>query len=232
MTALRATRNTLLPLLALAAVAFAAAAFAGSAHEHDGHDAKVIRTLDLKLSAAGVDSLGLDVPVGETHIEGSDGSEVRLEVEVRCGQPVKARCTEAAQHLELASTRKGDRLAVEIKGWPKSDNDNLSVAVHVRMPRGLDLDAEMGVGEFESRGLTADLSLDLGVGEVRIQGSEESVQRVDLEVGVGEAQLRLGDRKIEGKGFIGRELDWRHGKGNAALKVECGVGEIDVRLDD
>jgi hypothetical protein len=90
----------------------------------------------------------------------------------------------------------------------------------------------MGVGEFEARGLTADLELDLGVGEVRIHGRERSVKRVALEVGVGEALLRLGDRRIEGKGFIGRELDWNHGTGAAALKVDCGVGEVDVRLDE
>ena len=65
-----------------------------------------------------------------------------------------------------------------------------------------------------------------------IRGRQEHVRRVDLEVGVGEALLHLGDREIEGKGFIGRELKWAAGIGNAAVEVECGVGEVDVRLDE
>lgn len=211
-------------LLALAALACAPLAHAD--------DAKVMRNLDLTLSTAGVQSLDLDVPIGETNVEGSEARDVRVEVEVHCDRPVKSRCAEAAKEVELVSARKGERLEVEVKGWPKSKNQGLSVAVRVVMPHDLDLDAEMGVGTFESRGLTADLEVDLGVGEVRIHGRERSVRRVDLEVGVGEALLRLGDRRIEGKGFIGRELDWAHGTGAAALKVDCGVGEVDVRLDD
>jgi hypothetical protein len=78
----------------------------------------------------------------------------------------------------------------------------------------------------------SDVSLDLGVGEAHIRGRQESVRRVSLEVGVGEAMLHLGERRIEGKGFIGRELDWRHGRGAAAVVVDCGVGEVDVKLDE
>lgn len=210
-------------LLALAAIACAPLAHAD--------DAKTMRNLDLTLSTAGVAQLDLDVPIGETSVEGSEAGNVRVEVEVRCDRPVESRCAEAAKEVELVSARKGERLEVEVKGWPKSKNQGLSVAVRVVMPHDLDLDAEMGVGEFEARGLTADLDVDLGVGEVRIHGRERSVKRVALEVGVGEAMLRLGDRRIEGKGFIGRELDWAHGTGAAALKVDCGVGEVDVRLE-
>jgi len=224
MKALHKLRTPTLLLLALAAVALAPFA-------HAGND-KVMRNLDVTLSTSGVGSLELDVPIGETDVEGTDTDEVRIEVEVRCDRPVKSRCAEAAKEVELASARRGERLEVEVKGWPKSKNQGLSVGVRVVMPRGLDLDAEMGVGEFDARGLTADIQLDLGVGEVRIHGTERNVKRVDLEVGVGEALLRLGDRRIEGKGFIGRELDWDHGTGLAAVKVDCGVGEIDVRLDD
>jgi hypothetical protein len=216
------------PLPALAAAALALALLSPAAADDD----KVVRRLDLSLSTSGVSLLDLEVPVGETAVEGGDGDEVDIEVEVRCDRPVKARCSAAAEGIELVSARRGERLAVEIKGWPKAKNQGLTLGVRVRMPHDLDLDAEMGVGEFDARGLTADLTLDMGVGEVRIHGRERSVRRVALEVGVGEALLRLGDREIEGKGFIGRELAWNHGKGTAALEVACGVGEIDVRLDD
>lgn len=223
-------RRPLLPLLALALLAPVPLAHAGHGHAHA--EGEVMRNLEVTLASSGVDRLHLDVPIGETAVEGGEERELRVEVEVRCTRPVKPRCAEAARQIELASARKGKRLEVEVKGWPKSRHEGLSVGVRVAMPHDLDLDAEMGVGEFEARGLSADLQLDMGVGEVRIRGREANVKRVDLEVGVGEALLHLGDRKIEGKGFIGRELDWGHGRGLAAVKVECGVGEVDVRLDD
>lgn len=195
-------------------------------------DSATLRTLDLNLSASGVDTLSLEVPVGETYVEGTDGDQVSLVVEVRCETPVKSRCEQAARALELSSRNRGGRLRVEVDGWPKAKSSGLSLDVRVKMPRGLKLDAEQGVGEFESLGLVSDVTLDLGVGEARIRGRQENVRSVNLEVGVGEAMLHLGDREIEGKGFIGRELDWRHGQGAAAVDVDCGVGEIDVQLDE
>jgi hypothetical protein len=217
-------RNTLILLCALALLATSPAAFAGGS--------EVMRTLDLNLSAAGVETLSLEVPVGETHVEGTSGDQVTLVVEVRCERPVKTRCEEAARAIELSTGSRGNRLSVEVDGWPKSKSSGLTVNVDVKMPQGLKLDAEQGVGELETLGLVSDVRLELGVGEVRIRGREENVRRVDLEVGVGEAVLRLSDREIEGKGFIGRELDWRHGRGAAAVEVDCGVGEVDVRLDE
>jgi hypothetical protein len=213
-------------LLLLCALALLAAGLPAAA------DSEVLRTLNLNLSASGVDTLSLEVPVGETYVEGTDGDQVSLVVEVRCETPVKARCEQAARALELSSRNRDGRLRVEVDGWPKSKSSGLSLDVRVDMPRGLKLDAEQGVGEFETLGLVSDVSLDLGVGEARIRGRQENVRSVNLEVGVGEAMLHLGDRDIEGKGFIGRELDWRHGRGAAAVDVDCGVGEVDVQLDE
>lgn len=218
-------RQPLLLLLALAALAASGPALADSA--------ETVRTLSLDLSAADAEALELEVPVGDVEVEGTDGSRVALAVEVRCERPVRNRCEEAARRLELAYQTRGGRLQVELDQWPDGrGNDGLSVRVDVEMPRAMKLDADLGVGEFDTVGLVGDLALELGVGEAKIRGREDSVRRVNLEVGVGEAILRLTDREIEGEGFIGKELDWRHGRGRAAVEVECGVGEVDVRLED
>lgn len=211
----------------------AALLVAGAALPAAAGSSETLRNLNLSLDAEALETLSVEVPVGEFHVSGSDASDVRVEVAVRCNRPVKSRCEAAAGELALSSNNRGGRLVVEIENWPKNhDNSGLNLEVRVEMPKGLNLDAELGVGEFEAVGLVGDLSLDLGVGEANIRGRQEHVRRVDLEVGVGEAVLRLGDREIEGKGFIGRELEWAGGTGRAAVEVDCGVGEVDVRLDE
>lgn len=220
-------------LLPRTPVLLAALLVAGAALPAAAGSSETLRNLTLNLDADAAETLSVEVPVGEVHVVGGDGTRVSMEVAVRCNRPVKSRCEAAAGELALSSESRGQRLQVKIRNWPQGrDNNGLTLEVRLEMPRGMKLDAELGVGEFEAVGLVSDLSLDLGVGEANIRGRQEDVRRVDLEVGVGEAVLRLGDREIEGKGFIGRELEWNAGTGRAAVEVECGVGEVDVRLDE
>lgn len=196
-------------------------------------DSETLRTLKINLTSGDAESLRLDVPVGEVQVEGTDGNQVVVRVALNCNRPVKERCREMARKVELSSGNSGSTLQVELDGWPKNlNNSGLSAAVEIQMPRQLGLRAELGVGEFRSVGLISDLSLDIGVGEANIRAREADVRRVNLEVGVGEAILRTRDRDIEGSGFIGRDLAWSDGPGKANLKVDCGVGEVDVRLDE
>jgi hypothetical protein len=215
------------------ALAAAAAALLLLPAAAEAGGSETLRTLRVDLSAGDAGTLEIEVPVGEVRVDGTDGSRVEATVEVQCNRPVKSRCEAMAQRVELASGSAGERAWIKLDGWPSGkDSSGLSVRVELSMPRQLGLVADLGVGEFEAVGLVSDLALDLGVGEATIRAREEHVRRVDLEVGVGEAVLRVGERTIEGKGFIGRDLAWSHGHGAAALKVDCGVGEVDVRLED
>jgi hypothetical protein len=92
----------------------------------------------------------------------------------------------------------------------------------------------MGVGELEVAGVDDDLSIDLGVGEVDVSVPEARFRSVDLDAGIGEASLRLPEGRYQGRRsfLIGSELDWHEGRGQAALVVDLGVGEVEVRLRD
>lgn len=183
------------------------------------------------LSAAGVSTLSVEAQVGEFTFTGEARSDVQVRLTVRCERPVKPVCRDAARRITLGSATRDETLAVKIEGWPKTRDDGLHLELDVAMPRDLGLEADLGVGEVEVSGIDGGLSLDLGVGEVSVKAAESSVRRVSLEVGVGEASLRVGGRVVEGKGFLGSDLDWKQGVGRAALRVDCGVGEVDVRLE-
>lgn len=209
--------------LAAAAVLPAVASAGGSTE---------IRNLTGSVSAAGAQRVEVDAPVGEFRLEGAATSTVAVRVTVRCQKPVKPDCRRKAEGIQLAATADDERVRVALRGWPKGGNDGLSLSLAVTMPRDLALVGEFGVGELVVQGVEAGARLELGVGEMRIEVPAASVRRAELEVGVGEAALIVGGRRIEGKGFLGRQIDWTSGRGRHAIDAEVGVGEIEVRLVD
>jgi hypothetical protein len=138
---------------------------------------------------------------------------------------------DAAEALRLVYNTSGDQLRVEVKNWPKlGGSRGLHVRARINVPRDLPLRAELGVGEMNVQGIANDLTVDLGVGEVNITLPKEAIGSVDLDTGIGEASLIAAGRRYESAGLMARELHWDKGTGRAGVKVDCGVGEIDVTL--
>jgi len=190
---------------------------------------EVVRTLDRQFSAADASRIHLDFPVGELKVEAGSGRQVEVHVDLQCDSPRKTRCVDAAKAVELVAST-GDKLHVELKGWPKSGTRGLEADVRVTVPRDLPLQAELGVGDMEISGMEADLSADLGVGDVTVTMAESAVAEVHVDTGVGDANLSAGGHSFEGSGFVGKELDWTKGSGKAEIRIDCGVGEAEVRL--
>ena len=191
---------------------------------------EVVRTLERKVSAADASRIHLDFPVGDLEVEVGSGREVEIQVELECDSPRKTRCVEAAKKVELVVSS-GSRLDVELKGWPKNGDRGLEGNFKVIVPRDLPLNAELGVGNMTITGLEADLNANLGVGDVSVTMPESAVAEVRLNAGVGDASLSAGGRSFTGKGFVGKELDWTGGSGKARVKIDCGVGEANVKLE-
>lgn len=189
------------------------------------------RRIEERYSARGVQTLQLDVPVGEVHVEGAGGDEVAVTAEIRCNEAGR-RCREAAGRVRLATATAGDELKVELDDWPKTGGPGgLELELWVRLPRALTLAAKVGVGEFHVAGLAGDLTVSVGVGEIEVRRPEAGVKRVKVDVGVGDATLTVGRREIEGRGFLGRTFDWKGDGGAATIAIDCGVGEVTVVLE-
>lgn len=191
---------------------------------------EVVRTLEHQVSAANASRIHLDFPVGDLEVEVGSGREVEIQVELECDSPRKTRCVEAAKKVELAVSS-GDKLKVELKGWPKSGDRGMEGNFRVTVPRDLPLHAELGVGAMTIKGLEADLNANLGVGDVLVVMPEAAVGEVHVDTGVGDANLLAGKDRIAGSGFVGKELDWTKGSGKAEVEIDCGVGEARIRLE-
>lgn len=191
----------------------------------------VVRTFDRQFAAASASRIHLNVPVGELQVEASAGRQVEVHVSLECDTLRKSRCVEAAKAIDVVATTSGDRLKVELKGWPKSGSKGLEANVRVTVPRDLPLAAELGVGEMRIEGLEADLTADVGVGEVNVRMPAAAVGEVSVDTGVGDANLYADGHHWEGSGFVGKELNWSKGRGKAEINIDCGVGEAEIRLE-
>ena len=192
---------------------------------------EIVRAFKQEIPIGTAEQIHLDFPVGKVDVQGWAESRVDLDVKIECNRPT-ARCKEAAKALRLVYDNSGERLKVEIKNWPKwSGGKGLHVVAHVRVPRELGLTADLGVGELEVSGIQGDLSADLGVGEVSVTLPRESIGSVNLDTGVGEANLIVDGRRYQSSGVVAKEVRWTKGTGRSEVTVDCGVGEIDVRLE-
>jgi len=190
---------------------------------------ETVRSFQKSLPAAAGVTVGVEIPVGEVLIEGSDDRQVAFDVRLTCDERSR-RCAEMAKKVRVVYSTEGDRIHIEIKNWPKMSTKGLQARVKVSMPRDLVLNAELGVGKLEIHGIEADLDAEVGVGEVEVTASESAVASVSLDTGVGESSLRAGGRRYESSGLFTKELRWRQETGRAHLEVECGVGEVKVAL--
>lgn len=223
---MRATRVPLLALLVLLAPALAAA----GEEKHDSRDKKTVRTLDAHFTTGGVERVELEFPVGQLIVAGHQGRELVVKVDLACEAAKSRSCHEAAREVRLVGRIADERLRVELDDWPRVGARGLQAYARVHVPRHLPLHCELGVGELKVSGMEGDVAIDLGVGEVHVSMPEHAVGRVELDVGVGEADLSTAGGRQSGKGWVAKELHWRKGKGDSTVRVDCGVGEIKVAL--
>lgn len=211
-----------LPVVALLLVATSPA----SADERE-----TVRTIRQTFSAAELERLELDLPVGEARILGEERGDVQVVFELRC-EPDRKRCAEVARDATLVSSTRGGRLALDLRGFDGGRKDLVLRGV-VRTPAGLDTRVEMGVGELEIEDLAGDIEAELGVGEMNLRLPFDAVRAASLAAGIGETNLHLPAGRYTGERshLVGSETDWREGPGQADLDAEVGVGEVNVRLD-
>lgn len=214
-------RQRLVPIIALLfAVATAAAA-----------DVEIRRIVE-RFEVTAEHEILLDVPLGEVHVEAGEPGRVEIEIVVLCGSDSE-RCRERAADVHLDDSLRRHSLALDIRGYSNKLTNRPSVEVRITMPPANDLEVELGVGDLQIEDLAGDLEVEVGVGEVDLFAREEVVGTLRLSVGVGEANLYPRKRGQDDSGFLflGNEVVWDEGPGEAYLVIDVGVGEIDVTLE-
>ncbi len=207
--------------LALALTAWLVAALAAG---------ETLKTLTMSRSPDGVTAVVVKAGVGDVQIEGG-GNEVVVRVEIRSKNGFFSGDRETRRDAEAAKIEArvaGEELTLTVA--PEQHGDpHWSEHWSVRVPAAFAASAKLGVGDVTVLDLAGDVRVDLGVGDVRVEGRYDAVGDVRAECGVGDASLRTPSGREEGEGFIGHTLN-AHGPGKAGIRAHAGVGDVKIRL--
>lgn len=166
-------------------------------------------------------TLEINVPVGQLELSTYDGTSIEIEVEVE--EKNDGWFSDAdLDNVELEVDESSTTISLEI-----NEDETIQHWV-VKVPVSMNLDLDMGVGEVEVEGATKDLNIDVGVGEVDVRLESNDYRRIDLDSGVGGADLR-GFKGVDStRAVVSEKVRW-HGDGEHTLSVDVGVGDIDIR---
>lgn len=196
-----------------------------------GPSDEVVRTFSEQYGAGGIASISLDVPVGEVEISAGSSDRVELDVVLECDDGWgSSRCRDRADQIRLESRERNGRLSIELEGYSTWRNRGLEVHLELRLPPRIALELDMGIGEVDIRDLQSDVTVDLGIGEVFVGMDESLVAKVVLDAGIGETSLRTSEGRSSVAGLFTSELAWDEGGGEATIRVDLGIGEINVRI--
>ena len=210
-------------ILLVAAAMLAPAAWAGDKAR------EIKRSFALEAEQA----VRLDLSVGEIRVEGAEIETIEAELRINCRWGDDDDCDRLLEKVELEARSTSRRLIVEIVSDSSWRRTKLEIEGDFRVPRGVTLEVDMGVGELDIEGVTGDLSADLGVGELSIRVPAAAVRSVGLDAGVGEAKLLGTGTFVEGRRsmLVGSEVFWDDGEGEARVRADVGVGEATVYLE-
>lgn len=176
-------------------------------------------------------SIRIDIPVAEVSVVGIDGRTVEAEFTATCKR--ESDCDDVLKHLDFESHGSQRLLRVDFVGYPKWGKGRLELEGVVRVPKSVEVEIELGVGELEIKELENSVRVELGVGEINAWISRATTRSVTLDAGVGEVELYGTDRRVEGRRsmLVGSEVHWAEGPGKARVFLEVGVGEISVWME-
>lgn len=214
------------------------------------------RTLSVDLPAAGLDTLALQVGVGEMRVTASSDDEVHAEVTLRpkereflgflhwSGGTARDIASAAIQQQ-----RKDRRLTLSLD-FGDRDRDNIKQEWVVQVPARLKLDSVMNVGEMDIAGVAGgvgakldvgeleidvpkgSIDADVNVGEIRAKSGSGHPGRIQLASNIGDATLLLHGAQtgVHEHGGLGNQVSM-DGDGPDRMDLRLNIGEVTLRVE-
>ncbi|MCH8538847.1 MAG: hypothetical protein LAT66_13880 [Alkalimonas sp.] len=180
-----------------------------------------VKTIAMELDASELQQLTLQVGVGQIKLKTADTDIIELRVDVT-GEKRWWFFTHKVGDVELNQQRTGHQLSLSI------DKDNTKQDWQLTIPQSLAVRAELGVGQLYAEHLTADVYIDIGVGQISAKLDANQYQRIQLTAGVGNVQLKNAPSEAKSeRHLVGGTLKLK-GSGQSELKASVGVGDISL----
>jgi hypothetical protein len=130
--------------------------------------------------------------------------------------------------VQISAEMRGSTLVLRLNPEQRHDLE-LGEDWTVRLPARLAVRVKLGVGDLTVLDLTGEVRAEVGVGDVKIDGTYDSFGDIHASCGVGDATLRTPAGRNEGDGFIAHTLR-ASGPGKSDIDVSAGVGDVTIRL--
>lgn len=178
-------------------------------------------TLEETINIESDSAVYINIPVGSLEVETYDGDEIVLEVELKESDEGWFKSVDF-DDAEIDIRQSGDKIHLEV------DMEDVVQNWQVKLPESASLDIDLGVGQVNIEDFHQDANIDVGVGEVDVQLADDNYREIDLDSGVGGADLRGFKNVDRERAMISETVNWQ-GKGDFDLTIDVGVGDIEVR---
>jgi hypothetical protein len=186
-------------------------------------------TLDYSKPAQGITRVVLEAGVGDVEIIGDGSSTVTARVDVSPkGSHFWNHHDEDLTGLQIESELRGSTLSLRV-GHDRHEDHAWSESWTVHVPNRLAVKVELGVGDTKVLDVAGDVDVEVGVGDISVEGEQSSFGTVHASSGVGNASLRTPQSREDGEGFIAHSLR-SSGPGASQIKISAGVGDTEIRL--
>ncbi|MEO1367649.1 MAG: hypothetical protein AAFX50_10775 [Acidobacteriota bacterium] len=191
--------------------------------------AEPIQTIEQSYFAGDAKAVDIELILGSLRVEGTDGRNVEILVELSCNREDSAKCKRRAERIRLRPRLSGEELFLSLENTPRGRAGGIEATMTVRMPRAMALEIDIAGGDMRIAGVEGDIEVDSAGGSVDLKGTQDRVGVFKADVGFGKGELTLRDSVIEAGG-IPRSITWR-GSGTQRIEIDLGGGEIIARLE-
>ncbi len=185
--------------------------------------------LDYSRAAESITKVVVEAAVGDVEIIGDGGATISARVDV----------TDKVSKFWRSSHEDLDNLAIEAEvrngelhlrvGGDRDDEHSWGEDWTVHLPTAMSVALELGVGDTRVLDVAGDIDVEVGVGEVSVEGEYASFGSIRASSGVGDASLRTPQSREDGGGFISHSLRSR-GPGKSTVQISAGVGDTRIKL--
>lgn len=169
--------------------------------------------------------LSIDSNVGEiTFVQGSS-DQITVELTVKQSDEELAFGEGDIDAVKLVAERDGNELYLSAQ----PDEEVHSTWI-ITMPKVASVEIDMGVGEINGDIITTDTDIDLGVGDLDLVMLGDDVDRVAIDVGIGDSNIKgaIGEKETS-RVLITSQSEAR-GKGQYRINADVGVGDADITI--
>ncbi|WP_062270780.1 hypothetical protein [Endozoicomonas arenosclerae] len=165
----------------------------------------------------------LDVRVGHIDVRPSKDNNIHVEVKIRESDEW---FKDDIQKAELAIREKGDRILIEVGPDGKEYQEEWTVY----LPAIKKLNLDVGVGEADIEDINTDMSVDVGVGSIKVSATQLNYSDVKAESGIGNTRISADTGKsFSERHLVGGTSFWE-GSGQHSMSIDVGVGDASVKL--